>query len=428
MNLPFFLLTLVLAGTLAACGVRAQDDAQASASQVQTAQAQIAQTQTSQAQSQTQAAPTAVTRSVRTVSAETGSLSVTRSASATVEPAQESQVSAGTTGQVEAILARSGDRVEAGQTVIQLGSDALALQRDNAQLALQTARITLRSAERTSGSATLQNEAALQAAETGAELARQQYTEGQALLAAGGISQTELSQLEVATEQAEASLLQAQAAADTSFNAPEEDLELLQLQVQQAQTQVAQAEQSLSDTRLTAPFAGEIAEILIDEGEFIGAGSPAFRLTGAGRQRARFNVAPEDAARLLEQGEIWLPYNGLDYAAQVTGSSQTEGGRLVEVVAEIYASETRIPTGTVTQFNYDLTVAEGILLPSSALRQRGRQLSVLVVREGRAAEIPVTLLGEGGAQIAVSGLEPGALVISPLPADLSSGTPVEVLE
>ena len=408
MKTPLFLL---LALTLAACGVRAQDDASAS---------QLAQAQPTQ--------PTAVTRGVRTVRAERGSLSVTRSASATVEPAQESQVSAGTTGQVEAILVQSGDRVEAGQTVIQLGSDALALQRDNAQLALETARINLASAERTSSSTTLQSEAALQAAQTGAELARRQFTEGQALLAAGGISQLELSQLEVALEQAEATLLQAQAAAEGSLRAPEEDLELLRLQVEQAQTQVAQAEQSLSDTRLTAPFAGEIAEILIDEGEFIGAGSPAFRLTGGGRQRARFNVAPEDAARLLEQGQIWLPYNGLDYAAQVTGSSQTEGGRLVEVVAEVYPSETRIPTGTVTQFNYELQLAEGILLPSSALRQRGRQLNVLVVREGLAAEAPVTLLGESGAQLAVSGLEPGAAVIAPLPADLTPGTPVEVLE
>ncbi len=360
--------------------------------------------------------------------AEQGSLSVTRSASATVEPAQESQVSAGTTGQVEAILARSGDRVEAGQTVIQLSSDALELQRDNAQLALQTARINLASGERSSTSSSAQSEAALSAAQLSFNLAQQQVTEGERLLAAGGIAETELAQLRLGLEQSQAALLQAQAAAETSRNAPTENLELLRLQVRQAETQVAQAEQSLSDTRLSAPFAGTVAEVLIDEGEFIGAGSPAFRLTGAGRQRARFNVAPEDAARLLEQGQIWLPYNGLDYAAQVTGSSQTEGGRLVEVVAEIYASKTQIPTGTVTQFDYELRLAEGILLPSGALRQRGRQLSTLVVQEGRVTEVPVTLLGEGGAQVAVSGLEPGAAVVYPLPADLGPGTPVEVLE
>lgn len=40
----------------------------------------------------------------------------------------------------------------------------------------------------------------------------------------------------------------------------------------------------------------------------------------------------------------------------------------------------------------------------------------------------MTLLGEGGAQVAVSGLEPGTRVVFPLPADLAPGTPVEVLE
>jgi len=397
--------SLLLALPLAACGVRAQDG---------------------DAGAQTQ--PAELTRSVRTVRAEAGTLSVTRSASATVEPAQESQVSAGTTGQVERILARSGDRVEAGETVVQLGDDALRLGLDNARLALETARINLESAERASGTTTAQSEAALGAAQLSFDLSRRQVAEGEALLAAGGIAETDLAQLRVGLEQAQAALLQAQAAADGSRRAPEEDLELLRLQVERARTQVAQAEQALSDARLTAPFAGTVAEVLIDEGEFIGAGSPAFRLTGAGRQVARFNVAPEDAARLLEQGQIWLPYGGLDYAAQVTGSSQTEGSRLVEVVAEIYPSETPIPTGTVTQFDYELALAEGILLPSSALRQSSGQASVLVVRGGRAVEVPVTPLGEGGAQVVVSGLEAGARVIYPLPADLSPGTPVEVLE
>lgn len=369
-----------------------------------------------------------LTRSVRVVRAERGTLSVSRSASATVEPAQESQVSAGATGQVEAVLAQSGARVGTGQVVIQLDDDALQLQLDNARLALETARINLESAERTSGSTTAQTEAALQAAQTSAEIARRQFSEGEKLLQAGGISQTEFAQLQVGLEQAEAALLQAQATAEGSLRAPEEDLELLRLQVQQAETQVAQADQALADAQLTAPYAGEVAEVLVEEGEFIGAGSPAFRLVSTDRQLARLSVAPEDAQRLLEQGQIWLPYNGLDYAAQPVRSSQTEGGRLVEVVAEIYLSQTRIPNGTVTQFSYELVVAEGVLVPSAALRQSGGQVSVLIVREGRAEEVPVTLLGEGGAQVAVSGLRAGARVVYPLPADLTPGAPVEVLE
>ena len=401
---PILLLTLL---PLAACEVKAQDGTTEGSSQAQT-------------QSE-------LSRSVRVIEAETGTLSVTRSASATIEPLQESQVSAGTTGQVKRILARSGTKVAAGQVVIQLDDDALQLGLDNTQLSLKTAQVNLQSAERSSGSNTAQSDAGLQAAQTGLEIAQQRLTEGQSLLAAGGISQNDFDQLKVGLEQAQATLLQAQAAADQSQRAPEEDLELLRLQVQQAQTQVAQAQQSLTDAKLTAPYAGEVAEVLVEEGEFIGAGNPAFRLVSTDRQLARFSVAPEDAQRLLEQGQIWLPYNGLDYAAQVTQTSQTQGGRLVEVEANIYPSNNPIPNGTVTQFDYQLVLAKGILIPSGALRQNGGQVSVLVAQGGRAREVPVKLLSEGGAQVAVSGLEGGARVIYPLPADLNPGTPVEIL-
>lgn len=368
-----------------------------------------------------------LTRSVRAVRAATGVLNVTRSASATVEPAQESQVSSAATGEVERILARSGSRVEAGQVVIQLDDDALGLQLDNARLALETARINLQSAERTSGSTLAQSDAALRAARTSFDIAQSSFTEGERLLQAGGISQAEFNQLQAGLEQARAALLQAQAAADASRRAPEEDLELLRLAAEQAETQVEQAEQAVADAQLTAPYAGEVAEILVEEGEFIGAGSPAFRLVSTEEQLARFSVAPEDAERLLEQGRIWLPYDGLDYAAQVTQTSQTEGGRLVEVTATLYPSETRIPNGSVTQFSYQLELARGVLVPSGALRQVGGQASVLAVRGGRAEAVPVTVVAEGGAQIAVSGIRAGERVVFPLPADLTPGTPVEVI-
>lgn len=399
---------LLLLTPLAACDVRAQDGADAAPTNPPEA--------------------AELSRSVRVVQAESGVLRVSRSASATVEPVQESQVSAGATGQVERILAQSGTQVEAGEAVIQLDDAALQLQRDNAQLALETARINLLSAARSSSATTVQSEAALQGAQASLDISRQQVAEGEALLAAGGISETELAQLRVGLEQTEAAFLQAQAAAAASRRAPEENLELLRLGVAQAETQVAQAQQGLSDAQLSAPYAGEVAEVLVAEGEFIGAGSPAFRLVSAGRQRARFSVAPEDAERLLAQELIWLPYNGLDYAARPTRSSQTQGGRLVEVVADIYPSETPIPSGTVTQFEYQLELARGVLLPSAALRQSNGQASVLTVQAGRATEVPVTLLGEGGAQVVVAGLKAGAQVIYPLPADLTPGTPVEVLD
>lgn len=400
------LLSLTL--LLAACDVRAQDDEAPGGQATTTESAQLS-------------------RSVRTVRAEMGALTVTRSASATVNPSQESQVSAAATGQIEAVLVDSGARVEAGQAVIQLDDDALRLQLTNADLALQTARINLQKGESSSGSNNAQSEAALQAAQSGQEIAQRQLGEGQKLLNAGGISQTEFAQLEVASQQANAALIQAQAAATSSLRAPEEDLQLLSLQVQQAQTQVAQAQQGLADAQITAPYAGEVADVLVNAGEFIGAGTPAFRLVGTGAQQATFSVAPEDASALQTQGQIWLPYNGRDYAAQVKGVSQVADTRLVEVTADIYPAETTIPSGTVTQFDYELELARGVLVPSSALRESNAQTNILVIRDGRAVSQNVTVKAEGGAQVAVEGLESGAQIVYPRPADLTPGTPVEIV-
>lgn len=229
-------------------------------------------------------------------------------------------------------------------------------------------------------------------------------------------------------EQAEASYLQAKGTAEASRLAPSEDLELLRLQLEQAQTQLRQAEAALRDAELRAPFSGEIAELLVEEGEFIGAGSPAFRVVGTEGRLARFDVPPADAPRLLEAGLIWLPYGGLDYAARPLRASQTQGGRLVTLVAEIYPSETPIPTGTVTQFSYELTLAEGTLLPSAALRASGGEAQVLVVEGGVVQARTVQVVGEAGAQVAVTGLAPGTEVVFPVPADLPPGTPVQVIE
>jgi HlyD family secretion protein len=367
-------------------------------------------------------------RSVRTVRAETGALTLTRSATATIEPARESRVSAATTGQVARIVAREGSRVEAGEVIVYLEDDALQLARDNAALAVESARINLQSAERASASGDAQAQAALQAARASLELAQEAYEAGVALFEAGGLARSELTQLRVQLEQAEASYLQAEGAAEASRLAPSEELALLRLQLEQAQTQLQQAEAALRDAELRAPFAGEIAEMLVEEGEFIGAGSPAFRVVATEGRLARFDVPPEDAPQLLEAGLIWLPYGGLDYAARPLRTSQTQGGRLVTLVAEIYPSERPIPTGTVTQFSYELTLAEGTLLPSAALRPSGGEVQVLVVEGGVVQARTVQVVGEAGAQVAVTGLPPGSEVVFPVPADLPPGTPVQVLE
>ena len=222
-------------------------------------------------------------------------------------------------------------------------------------------------------------------------------------MAAGGIAATEVSALEAQASQAESSLLQAQDA-------------------------LARSERA-SETRIVAPFAGEVTEVFVEEGEFVGAGGPVFRLTGTDDQVATFNVSPEDAVLLQAQGLITLRYAGLDFGAQITRSSRPEQQpRLVTLTASLYPAETPIPNGTVAELRYTVDLAQGALVSSSALSANGGRTFVFVIDGDRARRQEVAVVAESGSQAVIEGIELGTPVISPRPLDVRDGTRVQVID
>ena len=367
-------------------------------------------------------------RTVRTTQAEEGTLTTSRSTSVSIEPAQESRVAASVGGQVAQVVKREGATVEQGETVIRLDDENLRLQVQNARTAVQSARVNLQSSSSASQETTQQSQSQLQSAQVALRNARQQYESGQQIFERGGISQTELNNLEAQFEQAQTSYQQAQDALNRAQRAPSESLELQQLQLEQAQTQLAQAERALADANVKAPFAGEISEVSIEVGEFVGAGGPAFTVISTENQLAKFSVPVQDARRLVEQGQVWIKYNGLDYAAGIVRTSQVPGQtRLVDITAQLYPSEDRIPTGTTTQLNYQLELAEGIKLPSGAIQTSAGNSFVFRLEDGVATRQQVTILNEAGSETVVNGLEAGTDVVFPVPSDLRDGVRVNVL-
>lgn len=361
-------------------------------------------------------------RSVRSIEAQTGVLRAARTATATIEPRQESRVAAGANARVTQLLVREGGQVEAGDTVIRLDDAAALLQVRNAQLALESAQINLQRAQRQTGESVPQLELQLSAARTNFEIADTQLEEGRALFNAGGISFTQLQGLEAQQTQAQATLTQAQDALARTQRAGSEDLALLQVQVNQARAQLQQAQDALAETRVTAPFAGEIAEIFVEEGEFIGAGSPAFRLVSTERQLGRFSVPPQDAQALLGQREVYFRFQGLDYAATIVRSSSAPGmQRLVDMTAEIYQSDTPIPAGSVAELRYSIDLGSGIVVPAGAVSTSAGTTFLYTILDGRAQRQQVQVLTEASGEAVIDGIAPGTQVIFPVPTDIRDG-------
>jgi HlyD family secretion protein len=245
------------------------------------------------------------------------------SATGIVVPSQWATLSLGMGGVVDEVLVDEGVEVREGQLLVQLDNTDLELAVHQAEAALATAQATLsqvkaspraeelavaraglaaaqahlaklrsgatkeevtaaRGAMETAALALQQAQAAydevswmeeiaempqalaLQQATVQYEIARAQY---EALVRGVSAEDIAAAQAEVDGAQASLSLLSAGQRA--------EDIAVVEAQVAQAEVALSQAMSALDDAALTAPFAGTIGAVLVQDGEMTGAGAPA---------------------------------------------------------------------------------------------------------------------------------------------------------
>jgi RND family efflux transporter MFP subunit len=164
---------------------------------------------------------------------------------------QSAELAAGTSGIVRAVMFRSGERVAAGQVLVQLVDGPV-----RAQGALDAARL---------------------------EQARRELARTQKLMAIAGSSESAL-------EAAQAAVAEASA----------------QLDVDNAM---------LAQLTIVAPFAGVVGIRRIDPGDYLQAGQAVVALAGQGALRAIFSVPEGDAAGLAVGQEFTLAVPGFAPAA-----------------------------------------------------------------------------------------------------------------
>lgn len=375
------------------------------------------------------------TRAVRASAVTRGTLAANRSASVTVRPSQESRVAAGSNGRVMEIVVREGGRVALGDALLRLDDSQARVAVDNAGLALAQARITAERARRASDDATDQAAAALRTAEQNVALLDRQVDEARVLFGLGALASSDLDGLIAQRSQAESGLLQAQEAVTRAARAESEDLALLDLQVQQAEVGLRQASDALFETMVRAPFDAEMAELFVEVGEFVGAGSPVARLLGTGPQIGAFSVSPEDASALESQALLTFLYAGSELSARIMRLERTaQQARLVSVIAELDPAAPRLPAGALAEVRYQVILAEGLQVASGALfADAGRTYVFVVDEQGIARRREVRVVAETGNAAIVESVNPaaalevGTLVISPRPLDVRDGTLVRVV-
>lgn len=302
----------------------------------------------------------------------------------TLRPSRTADLSAETSGQVEAVLARPGDRVSEGDLLVQIDVERLTLDRDLAESNAAATRSQL-------------------------ALAEQQLERAQQLSERGVGAAASLDEARSNVQQFRATLI-----------AQEE--------------QVAVAERALQGAAVHAPFDGVISSRDVEAGNVVAAGSPLLTLVDLTRMEMLAS-APVSAGASLRPGQaVELRVDGIggqSFAGVVDRIAPVaeEGTRTLTVYVLIENEEGRLLGGMFATGEIIVAEApEAIAVPREAIRSEGGD-HVLVVEEGALVRRDVTRAGEWqGGLVEVEGLEAGAQVVTAALEGLEPGEPVELVE
>lgn len=308
-----------------------------------------------------------------------------------------------------------GGRVAAGEVLLRIDPAEA-----EAALARTRADLALAEAERAEAlrAVTLDREE-LAAAE------RQQGFRAQALdrqreLAAQGLgTRPDLEAAELAAAQAEQAVLSARAA----VAAAEARIATAEADIARTRIDVTEAERTLAETVITAPFAGVLSAVTVAPGARVGAGEALADLIDPGALEVGFRLSTAQHATLAAGSgsvlglpvRVTLSVAGLEVVTEGTITREAarvatgETGR--QLIAAIAPDPALRPGDFVTVTVREPPVAGVARLPASAL---GPDNSVLVVGpEERLVVTPVTLLRRQGDDVLVTGAGmAGALVVA----------------
>lgn len=292
-------------------------------------------------------------------------------ATGALTPSQQAAISAEVSARVTEVSVRPGDRVEAGQLLVQLDIESLTNQLEQQRASAEATRAQLR-------------------------LAQTQLERTRSLLGRGLTPESQLDAGQANVDQLAASL----AAQEKS---------------------VANAEENLDHARVTAPFTGVVSSRSVDPGAFVSMGSPLIGLVDLTVMEFEAAVPVRYTPRLAAGQPVELTVEGVgDHG--FTGSVDRiapvaiEGTRMLPVYVSIENPDGLLRGGMFAAGRVVLEKKSGVIgIPADALREDDAGDFVLkrqgdrVVRQG----VEIARSWEGGRMVEVAaGLTPGDVIVS----------------
>ncbi|BDU71382.1 efflux RND transporter periplasmic adaptor subunit [Mesoterricola silvestris] len=277
------------------------------------------------------------------------------------------ELKAEVSGRVTRVIVQEGDRVGAGAVLS-------AQDEDDLLLSVQAA------------------EAQLAQAQAQAQQARRDNERAQSLLEKRSVTRQSAQQ------------------AETNYNAA-------MAMVRAADSNLGLAKSRLRKSRITSPFAGEVAQRLIQPGEMLAPGQTAFTVVDNRKLEIQADLPAEAVAAVKQGMKASFRIAGFDQPFEATltqvSGSVMQDGRTLRVRMEVPNADGRLKSGL---FAEGVILGDGEVrrpaLPSAILTAVGRDADVFVAENGVARRRRILVGPDQGGWRSVDGLPVGAQVVA----------------
>src|SRR5262249_39148606 len=156
----------------------------------------------------------------------------------------------------------------------------------------------------------------------------------------------------------------------------------------------ASAEKQLSNTNVQAPITGVVATRPVSAGDIVQTGAQLFTVVDPKSMRLEASVPASELGSLRVGSTVRFTVNGYPgrtFTGPVTriAPAADPQTRQVPVVVSIPNDEGTLVAGLFAEGRVDSQVRQGILVPASALDERGVTPTVLRVRGGKVERVTV---------------------------------------
>ena len=348
---------------------------------------------------------------------------VARTVSATGTLAADEQVVLGTkvAGRLAEITVDLGTRVKRGQVVGKLDQSDFKIRVDQAEASLQQARVRLGlTPTGTDERVDPEKTAIVRQARAMLDEARLNRERSIKLMEMELIAKAQFDSVEANLQVAEARYQDAQ-----------EEVRNRQAIVAQRRSELELARQQLADTIIYTPLDGAVSHKQASVGEYLGAGAPIATLVRTHPLRLRVPVPEREGSgvRVGHAVTLTVESDPTVYRGRVVRLSPIvqEQNRTLLVEAEVPNERAFLRPGAFARVDIMTEVSQPVItVPASAIIVFAGVEKVLVVRQGRTAEVKVTTGRRLGADVEITdGLKRGDAVVAS-PGNLVGGQPVTV--